>query len=77
MSLPEKNTALTEQDDNVTDEVGEIFAGLSRTPKSISPKFFYDERGSQLFDAICELPEYYLTRTELAIMRSTSAKSQP
>jgi dimethylhistidine N-methyltransferase len=35
----------------------------------ISPKYFYDERGSRLFEQICELPEYYLTRTELGIMR--------
>jgi dimethylhistidine N-methyltransferase len=60
---------LTEQDDAVTDELGEIIKGLSATPKKISPKYFYDERGSQLFDRICELPEYYPTRTELAIMQ--------
>lgn len=47
----------------------EVINGLSATPKAIPPKFFYDERGSQLFDAICELPEYYLTRTEVGIMR--------
>ena len=43
--------------------------GLTATRKRIAPKYFYDERGSQLFDAITELPEYYLTRTEIAIMR--------
>jgi dimethylhistidine N-methyltransferase len=48
----------------------EIVAGLSRQRKQISPKFFYDEAGSRLFDEICELPEYYLTRTELAIMQA-------
>lgn len=47
----------------------EVFAGLSRTRKSLPPKFFYDERGSGLFEAICELPEYYLTRTEISLMR--------
>jgi L-histidine Nalpha-methyltransferase len=46
----------------------EILAGLTATPKFLYPKFFYDERGSLLFDAICELPEYYLTRTETAIL---------
>lgn len=51
-----------------TDEREEVLAGLRRRPKRVSPKFFYDERGSQLFDAICELPEYYPTRTELRIM---------
>lgn len=62
-------TVLTEQDDEVTDDLAEIIAGLSAVPKTISPKFFYDERGSELFDQICELPEYYPTRTELTIMR--------
>ncbi len=46
----------------------EVLAGLTSTPKSLPSKFFYDARGSVLFDAICELDEYYLTRTELAIM---------
>jgi len=46
-----------------------VLAGLSRTPRAIPPKFLYDARGSALFDAICELPEYYLTRTETGILR--------
>jgi len=50
-------------------EISEIIRGLSATQKHISPKYFYDERGSQLFDAITRLPEYYLTNTELGIMR--------
>ncbi len=45
-----------------------VLAGLARSPKSIPPKFFYDERGSRLFEAICELPEYYPTRTEVGIL---------
>ena len=52
-----------------SNDLEEILEGLSRAPKKISPKFFYDERGSKLFEAICELPEYYPTRTEIAIMR--------
>ena len=40
-----------------------VLEGLSRTPRAIPAKFLYDARGSELFDAICELPEYYLTRT--------------
>ncbi|WP_414638897.1 L-histidine N(alpha)-methyltransferase [Aquabacterium sp.] len=47
----------------------ELIQGLSRTPRQLSPKWFYDERGSRLFERICELPEYYPTRTELALMR--------
>ena len=45
-------------------------AGLTATPKRLSSKYFYDRRGSELFDRICELDEYYVTRTELAIMRA-------
>ncbi len=46
----------------------EVLQSLSETPKRLSPKFFYDERGSRLFDAICNLPEYYPTRTEIGIL---------
>jgi dimethylhistidine N-methyltransferase len=46
----------------------DVLAGLALSQKSIPPKYFYDERGSKLFEAICELPEYYPTRTEMAIM---------
>lgn len=46
----------------------EMQAGLARKPRRISPKYFYDAAGSQLFDRICELPEYYPTRTELRIL---------
>jgi dimethylhistidine N-methyltransferase len=46
----------------------DIRAMLATRPRRISPKWFYDERGSKLFDAICDLPEYYPTRTELAIL---------
>lgn len=46
----------------------ELLAGLSRQPRQIAPKFFYDAAGSALFDRICELPEYYPTRTELALL---------
>ncbi len=46
----------------------EVHAGLARTPRSIPPKYFYDARGSRLFDAICQLPEYYLTRAEAALL---------
>jgi len=52
--------------DELTESVVE---GLKKTPKELSAVWFYDERGSTLFDDICELPEYYITRTEIAIMR--------
>ena len=47
----------------------QVLAGLSATPRTLPCKFFYDERGSQLFQKICDLPEYYITRTELQILR--------
>jgi dimethylhistidine N-methyltransferase len=50
-------------------ELAEIIAGLRQPEKMISPKYFYDERGSQLFDAITRLPEYYPTGAELGIMQ--------
>jgi dimethylhistidine N-methyltransferase len=52
----------------MTDELAEIVAGLSAPQKKVSPKYFYDETGSQLFEAITALPEYYLTDTEIDIM---------
>ena len=51
-------------------ELAEIVAGLRRPEKMISPKYFYDERGSKLFDAITHLPEYYPTETELGILHA-------
>jgi dimethylhistidine N-methyltransferase len=47
----------------------EVVGGLSAAPKTLSAKYFYDAEGSRLFEAICELPEYYLTRTETALLR--------
>ncbi|MFX7156054.1 L-histidine N(alpha)-methyltransferase, partial [Acinetobacter baumannii] len=56
------------------DEATAVFAGdvigdLSRFPKKLSPKYFYDAKGSELFEQITVLPEYYPTRTELSILR--------
>ena len=51
------------------DELDELIDGLKQPEKMISPKYFYDERGSQLFEEITRLPEYYPTETELGIMR--------
>jgi L-histidine N-alpha-methyltransferase len=48
--------------------------GLTRPFKELPPKHFYDTRGSELFDAICELPEYYPTRTERAILQRCAAE---
>lgn len=48
----------------------DVIAGLSRPQKSLPPKYFYDARGCALFEAICGLPEYYLTRVEIELMRA-------
>ena len=48
----------------------DVLDGLTRPLKELPPKHFYDARGSELFDAICELPEYYQTRTERLILES-------
>jgi len=51
----------------------DVLAGLARPQKSIPPKYFYDEAGCRLFESICELPEYYLTRAEMSILRTQIA----
>ena len=51
-----------------------VLRGLGRTPKSIPCKFLYDTRGSALFEAICRLPEYYPTRTEIAILQENAGE---
>lgn len=48
----------------------DVTAGLSRPLKALAPKYFYDERGSRLFEAICDTPEYYPTRAESALMQA-------
>jgi L-histidine Nalpha-methyltransferase len=52
----------------------DVLAGLTATPKTLPPKWFYDERGSELFDEITRLPEYYPTRTERAILAARAAE---
>lgn len=57
-----------------SDFLAEVRRGLARRPRAIPPKFFYDRRGSALFEAICALPEYYLTRTEMGILRNRAGE---
>ena len=52
--------------------LNDVVIGLSDKPKSLPSKWFYDEAGAHLFEAICELPEYYLTRTESDILESAA-----
>lgn len=56
------------------DFLAQAVAGLGGSPKTLPSKYFYDRRGSELFDRICELPEYYPTRTEMGIMRRHAAE---
>jgi L-histidine Nalpha-methyltransferase len=60
--------------DEATAMKADVRAGLTTTPKELSPKYFYDERGSQLFEAITELEEYYPTRRERQILVERSAE---
>lgn len=55
------------------DFLGAVLEGLSQPRKRLPSAFFYDARGSRLFDRICRLPEYYPTRTETAILRDAAA----
>jgi dimethylhistidine N-methyltransferase len=65
---------LNHRRDGHAKDLDELIKGLNGPVRKVSPKFFYDERGSRLFERICELPEYYLTRTELGIMRKYMAE---
>jgi len=56
------------------DFFAEVIDGLLKEKKSIPPKFFYNEKGSEIFDAICESPEYYPTRTEIGILQDNAAE---
>ncbi|GAB3339600.1 L-histidine N(alpha)-methyltransferase [Marilutibacter aestuarii] len=61
---------LTDLHPSPDDILGDTLAGLSATPKRLSSKYFYDARGSQLFEQITRQPEYYLTRVELGLLDS-------
>jgi dimethylhistidine N-methyltransferase len=68
-SRSKANFFLTEVDDDCSAaSFCEVIQGLKSRPKKISCKYFYDSEGSRLFDLICDVPEYYLTRTEAAIL---------
>jgi dimethylhistidine N-methyltransferase len=56
-------------DEAISAFAGDVIGDLARHPKRLSPKYFYDARGSELFEQITVLPEYYPTRTELSILR--------
>jgi dimethylhistidine N-methyltransferase len=56
-----------------SDFLADVLAGLSSDPRTLPCKYFYDERGAALFQKICELPEYYVTRTEIDILDRSRA----
>jgi dimethylhistidine N-methyltransferase len=68
------NAAVLDLDPASADFLAEAIAGLSHSPRTLPYKFFYDERGSELFQRICELPEYYVTRTELQILNERGSE---
>ncbi|MCH7494532.1 MAG: L-histidine N(alpha)-methyltransferase [Candidatus Marinimicrobia bacterium] len=77
MSLPQRKESIASDNSNQSfksDPFAEIIqdvqTGLTSVPKMLNPKYFYDEKGSQLFDKITRLPEYYLTRTETSILKN-------
>src|SRR5882757_9878844 len=61
-------------DDQTSAFARDVIDGLSQHPKRMSPKYFYDAVGSELFEQITLLPEYYPTRTELGILRDRGGK---
>jgi dimethylhistidine N-methyltransferase len=64
--------AFYDQHPQPADFFREVIDGLSRRPRRVPPKFFYDEAGSRLFDRICATPEYYPTRTEIGILHDNA-----
>lgn len=63
--------SLTDLHPSPDDILGDALAGLSATPRRLPSKYFYDARGSQLFESITRQPEYYLTRAELALLEAS------
>src|ERR1700722_948293 len=59
---------------SAADFAHDVRAGLAAERKHLPPKYFYDDLGSALFEAICELPEYYLTRVEAEILETNAAE---
>src|SRR5438034_4612124 len=60
-------------DEQASAFAGDVIGNLSQHPKRLSPKYFYDATGSELFEQITLLPEYYPTRSELSILRDRSS----
>lgn len=65
---------ISRRDKSVESLAQDVVRGLSSVPKTLPPKYFYDKVGSKIFEEICELPEYYPTRTEFAILEDYAAE---
>jgi L-histidine Nalpha-methyltransferase len=74
MIRPAAGVAMLDLEPAASDFLAEVLAGLSSSPRTLPSKFFYDERGADLFLQICELPEYYITRTEREILVAHGAE---
>jgi dimethylhistidine N-methyltransferase len=70
MKSPAEAVAFVDLEPELDSILHAVLMGLARQPKSLPCKLFYDARGARLFETICTLPEYYPTRTELAILRA-------
>ena len=75
--MSNKNLKTVDLVPKAADFLGDVVKGLSAAPKSLSPKYCYDEVGSGFFDEICRAPEYYLTRVETAILDQLGTVSLP
>lgn len=69
-----QSLSVIDYEPSTSDFRADVLAGLTNRPKTLPCKYFYDSRGCQLFEQICELEEYYLTRTELDIMERFSSE---
>jgi L-histidine Nalpha-methyltransferase len=72
--MPASNRVQARPDRYLAALRADVLAGLSASPKTLPPKYFYDEHGSALFDEITRLPEYYLTRAETSILAAHAAE---
>lgn len=70
LAIEASNVSFVDEHPDLGDGRQEILAGLLAMPKRVNPMWFYDQRGSELFDEITRLPEYYPTRTEVAILHA-------
>ncbi len=73
MTVTAEPYELTDLHPSRDDLLGDILSGLSALPKRLPSKYFYDRRGSELFEEITRQPEYYLTRVELALLKDSAS----